>query len=682
MTKPAFRAPAVPLLTNDPMFSLWSFGTNLTDDTTRHWTGQRQFITGVIVVDGYIYEFMGKINPVNDRYYGSYEKLPQTGCEIRPLSTVYTFENEKIGLELKFTSPLVLNDLDLMSWPVSYMSYKVTSVDGEDHDCRIYFGFSGEFCVNDGSQSVQLGMDAHSAFFTSGTDNMLKRHGDDHRIEWGSFHVIAPGQDIKAMSLPYFQAYIKKDNLGWTNPRSQILYQGPNLENLTIRELLPQTWYKVNECWPTIETDEKFTVGKEAWENVITLCYDDVKSIQYFGENIDAYWKKDGMDFGTLMGRAKREYPSVMKKVEAFEEDLLAKARSKSEKYAQILALSYRQAVAGHKLTWHKGELQFFSKENFSNGCIATVDVTYPSIPLFLLYAPELVEGMLNPVFKLVEKGLWDYEFAPHDVGRYPLANAQIYGYDFRYRKVRPDPIDSQMPVEECGNMLLCVAGVCFAKNDYAYFVKHAEILKQWADYLVKVGWDPENQLCTDDFAGHLAHNCNLSAKGICGLGAYAKMLEATGQTEAAASYRKIAEDYAKAWEENALDGDHYKLAFDQEGTWSVKYNMVWDKLFKLELFSQQVYDRELAWYKKQFRTYGLPLDCRADYTKSDWQMWAATMLDDKGFFDEIVDRMYAFLTETPDRVPFTDLYFTSKPYMRCFQARTVQGGLFIELMK
>lgn len=228
--------------------------------------------------------------------------------------------------------------------------------------------------------------------------------------------------------------------------------------------------------------------------------------------------------------------------------------------------------------------------------------------------------------------------------------------------------------------MLLCVAALCKARGSCDYFLRHEALLKQWADYLVKTGWDPKNQLCTDDFAGHLAHNCNLSVKAICALGAYAQILQKLGREEAA-HYRAVAERFAAAWEENALDGDHYKLAFDQPGSWSVKYNMVWDKLLSLGLFCQQVYDRELAWYRKQLRPYGLPLDSRADYTKSDWQLWAATMLGDQSFFDQIVERMWRFVDETPDRIPFTDLYFTSKPYARGFQARTVQGGLFIALM-
>ena len=50
-------------------------------------------------------------------------------------------------------------------------------------------------------------------------------------------------------------------------------------------------------------------------------------------------------------------------------------------------------------------------------------------------------------------------------------------------------------------------------------------------------------------------------------------------------------------------------------------------------------------------------------------------------YFDEICERMWQFLRNTPDRVPFTDWYFTTEPYHRGFQARSVQAGLFINLM-
>lgn len=674
-----FRAPAVPLVTHDPFFSLWSNGTNLTDDNTRHWSGVRQYMFGIVVFDGVIYEFMGKVGAVDDRYFAGYRKLQQQSCEVRPMTTIYRFTHPAFDMELKFTSPLLLSDLDILSRPVSYVDYTIIPRDGKEHTAAVQFGFSGEFCVDVTTEAVAIGKTEQSYYFTSGEETMLRSCGDDHRISWGSFHIAAPGYEFQAMSLRAFQLHLQRtcgDKNRFVNPLNS---QGPNREQLGPASYALGEFTPVHPYYPTILIKKEYALAG-AVRDGFALAYDDVKCLQYFGENIEAYWRRNGQSFAQMLAAAICQKEEVLAKVAAFEENLLEKANKISPKYADIIALAYRQAVAGHKLAYHKGELLFISKENYSNGCAATVDVTYPSIPLFLMYAPQLVEGMLRPIFKLLEKGLWQWEFAPHDAGTYPLLNGQIYGFLPRHLADRPDPRDSQMPIEECGNMLLIVAAVCFAKKDMAFFAEHKAVLKQWADYLVKMGYNPENQLCTDDFAGHLAHNCNLSVKAICALAAYAKLLEAAG--ESGSFYRAKAEEFAAVWETEAFDGDHYRLTFDQAGSWSIKYNMVWDKLLKLELFSQKVYDLELACYKKQMNAYGLPLDNRGETTKTDWQMWSTRLFDDKAYTDLIVDTMWKYLTETPDRVPFSDCNYTTEPYTRIFIARTVQGGLFINLLE
>ena len=679
MNVKGFRAPAVPLVTHDPFFSLWSNGTNLTDDNTRHWSGVRQYMFGIVVFDGEIYEFMGKVGAVDDRYFTGYRKLRQESCEVRPMSTVYRFSHPSFEMELKFTSPLLLRDLDILARPVSYVDYVITPKDGKDHTAMVQFGFSGEFCVDMTTESVSIGKTEQSYYFTSGTENMLKTCGDDHRIGWGSFHIAAPEYDFEAKSLRTYQLHLQRTYGDKNHFINNLNSQGPNREQIGPAEYELGVPTTVHPYYPTILIKKEYALTGTVCDG-FALAYDDVKCIEYFGENVDAYWRKDGQTFDQMLRAARAEHDEVLAKVAAFEEELLRKANRVSAKYADIISLAYRQAVAGHKLAYHKGELLFISKENYSNGCAATVDVTYPSVPLFLMYAPELVAGMLRPIFKLLEKGLWNWEFAPHDAGTYPLLNGQVYGFLPRHLAERPDPRDSQMPIEECGNMLLCVAAVCFAQKDMAFFKAHADVLKQWADYLVKMGYNPENQLCTDDFAGHLAHNCNLSVKAICALAAYAKMLEAVG--ESGDGYRAKAEEFTAVWETEAFDGDHYRLTFDQAGSWSIKYNMVWDKLLKLELFSQKVYDLELACYKKQMNAYGLPLDNRGETTKTDWQMWSTRLFDDREYTDLIVDTMWKYLCETPDRVPFSDCNYTTQPYTRIFIGRTVQGGLFINLLE
>ena len=680
MSEHTFRAPAVPLIAHDPMFSLWSFADRLTDDVTRHWDGARQYMFGLVAFDGRLFEFMGSMYPDNRYYSGGNEKLPQTGCVIRPMTTVYTFENELLTLELTFTSPLLLNDLMILARPVSYVSYKITPKDDAKHEVHVQFGFSGEFVVNETTQEVAVDLTSYSINFSSGTEHMLKRYGDDHRIEWGTFHVVAPDHLQRVGSLRVLQREISDEYASRLQPVNRLTQQGPRRECSGPKEYQVNARTPVHPYYPTIMIRKNYVAEGAPVCDMFALAYDDVKCLQYFGEEVDAYWKKDGDSFTQMLRKAMNEYEDVLAKVKAFEDDLLAKANAVSPRYADIVSLAYRQAISAHKLAYHKGEILFISKENYSNGCAATVDVTYPSTPLFLMYQPDLVEGMLNPIFKLLDEGLWDFDFAPHDAGVYPLVNGQIYGYSM-YHRARRHPLDSQMPVEECGNMLLCVAALCAARKEYGYFLKHQQPLKQWADYLVKTGHDPENQLCTDDFAGHLAHNVNLSAKAICALAAYARMLGETGHADEAAYYGGVAHDYAAQWEKNAFDGDHYRLTFDQPGTWSLKYNMVWDKLLNLGLFSQEVYDRELACYKTKLAPYGIPLDSRGDYTKTDWELWSTRLFDDAEYTNAVVDAMWRYLTETPDRTPFTDLHFVSKPWQREFQARSVQGGLFINLL-
>jgi hypothetical protein len=408
----------------------------------------------------------------------------------------------------------------------------------------------------------------------------------------------------------------------------------------------------------------------------LILAYDDLYSVEYFKRKLRPYWRRNNADATTLLRSAVSDYSSLKQRCEAFDNELMADLRKVGgDEYAQISALAFRQTIAAHKLTadWD-GTPLFFSKENFSNGSIDTVDVTYPSSPFFLLFNPQLLKAQLKPVLDYARSPRWKFPFAPHDLGTYPLANGQTYGGGEKTE-------ENQMPVEESGNMLLMVAALAKAEGRATFAAEYWPLLTKWAEYLREKGMDPENQLSTDDFAGHLAHNTNLSLKAILALGSYATLCEMLDKKAEATEYRNLAKSMAEKWIRMADDGDHYRLAFDRSGTWSQKYNLIWDRLLTLNLFPISVTRREIAYYKTKQNAYGVPLDNRESYTKLDWNLWTATLAEKPEDFRLFVTPVYRFVNETPTRVPLTDWYGTIDGKQKGFQARSVVGGVYVKML-
>lgn len=583
----------------------------------------------------------------------------QKSVKITATQTKYDFTCGPVDLHLEFASPLLIDDLDLLSRPVNYISYQVVSNDGHAHDVQVYFDATPEWAVHELNQEVEVstGETGSVNFVRAGTTEqpVLQKKGDNVRIDWGYFYLASKESENNALAIGDFSAVKKSFS-----------------ESGKIGSAKDKITTVMSNTMPVLAcTDNLEKVSADPVSGYVMLAYDDVESIQYFGKNLKAWWTKEGqISFDNALATAATDYEKTIARCDELDDRIYADAhQAGGENYARLCLLAYRQAIAAHKLVKDtQGNTLFLSKENFSNGSIGTVDVTYPSAPLFLKYNPELLKGMLNPIFYYTESGKWTKPFAAHDVGTYPQANGQTYGGD--------------MPVEECGNMLILATAIAHVEGKADYAEKHWEALTTWANYLLEHGLDPENQLCTDDFAGHFAHNVNLSAKAIMGIAGYGKLAEMLGKKDIAAKYTNEAKKMAQEWIRMADDGDHFRLTFDQPGTWSQKYNLVWDKLLNLGIFPKEVLEKEVAYYLTKQNKYGLPLDNRRTYTKSDWIIWTATLANDAAMFQKFIDPLYGFVTETPDRVPMSDWYETPDATQVGFQARSVVGGYFIKMLE
>jgi len=768
------KAPAYPLITHDPYFSIWSFNDQLNAEPTRHWTGAEHSLYGTVSVDGKTYTFLGQpiseastlvpsgneaearvhytfekpapnwnaenflaepwqsglaplgsdvenaapktkwtskevwvicdfelkeipegkvqlnifydddvqvylngalayecspcyvndyvireisdvaakslkigknrmsIHCTNDRGPGfidaglisrgkmtAPEKATQKSLNVTATQTNYTFTAGAIDVSVTFTSPLLMDELEVLSRPASYITYSVKSNDGNSHNVQLELQAAGQIAANNSTQKIQFNnfeiQDLNVSQAGTIDQPVLQRKGDNVRIDWGYAYLVTP---------PKFGVKKIIDN------------------RLT-------------------SAFDFRKVGSQAAEAHSILAYDDIYSVQYFGKDLRAWWRRnESMTANQMLLNAEKDYDRLMKKCESFDRKLFADAKtSGGETYAQLCVIAYRQAVAAHKLVAKPdGSLLFFSKENFSNGSIGTVDVTYPSAPLFLYYNPELLKGMLEFIFEYSESGRWAKPFAAHDLGTYPLANGQTYPED--------------MPVEECGNMIILTTAIANREGNASYAEKHWKMLTTWVEFLKKEGFDPGNQLCTDDFAGHLARNANLSVKSIVAMAGYGKLARMLGQSSIADEYESLAKSLAKKWMALANDGDHYSLAFGAPNTWSQKYNLVWDEILDLKIFPLEVAENEIAYYLKKQNAFGLPLDSRMTYTKSDWILWTATLASSRKDFEAIINPIFKYVTETPTRVPLSDWHETINGKQVGFQARSVVGGYFIKMLK
>ncbi|MFP5211730.1 MAG: glutaminase domain-containing protein [Acidobacteriota bacterium] len=658
-----FRPPAVPLITHDPYFSIWSMADHLTDVPTKHWTEIPQELCGIVRVDGKAYRFLG----LCEQRRPSLPALQETQSEVTPTRTIAVMTSPEIELRVEFMTPAFPEDMALMARPVTYLRWEVKARDGRPHDVTLYLDAAGTLAVNDPGEEVTWsrsrinGLDLLQV--GSEAQPVLQRFGDNVRINWGWFYIAVPQNETSetaAGNVSYRRAFLATGRI-------------PDVDDIEGART-PQSHYPpapaLNVCLPLGK------VGQSPVERHVLLAYNDLYSVEYMQRKLLPYWRTQFSTFAGMLEAAEKQYPVLEKRSKIFDNRLQSDlVQAGGVEYAHLATLAYRQAIAAQKLVEDTDGVPFFMpKENFSNGSISTVDVIYPSAPMFLLLNPKLVEAQLEPVLRYAEMPRWKFPFAPHDLGVYPLANGQQYGGGEQTE-------ENQMPVEESGDLLLLVAATEHAEGNVTFARRYWPLLTKWAEYLKVKGLDPANQLCTDDFAGHLAHNANLSLKAIEALGAYGQLAQELNHPQIAQQYLSLAHSMALQWVKMAADGDHYRLAFDKPGTWSQKYNLVWDGILGLNLFSPDVSAREIAFYKKHLNRYGLPLDDRATYTKLDWELWTATLTRNAGDFQMFVHPVYEFLNDTPDRVPMTDWYDTITARQVHFQARSVVGGVYIKML-
>jgi hypothetical protein len=225
------------------------------------------------------------------------EVADQKSVSVTATQTIYSFKAGKVNLDLTFTSPLLLADLNLLSRPVTYITYRVKANDGKTHNVKIFFSASTDLAVDQPKQPVTATKynTAALSILKAGTDEqaILKKAGDGVRIDWGYLYVAAP----KAVNATQFITTEKEAvNAFRTGVASNTVFKGTKL---ALNTIIPFG-----------------KVGATSVAKFIEVGYDDIYAMQYFNTNLRAWWNNSGKEtFEGQLTKAAADYPVTVAKM-------------------------------------------------------------------------------------------------------------------------------------------------------------------------------------------------------------------------------------------------------------------------------------------------------------------------------------------------------------------------------
>ncbi len=654
------RPPATPLAVRSMYLSTWLPGDNLAGTWPTFWSGQVTAITGIVRIDGTAYVFAGAPGTP------ALAQLPQVSLTYTATQSTYVFSGAGVNLTVTFLSPVDPDSLQRQSVPMSYITVNATSADGASHTVSVYLDISGEWAHGDRTQLIswaEAAVGTQTALsFAPTSPTVLGEHSD--QASWGT--VVFATDSGTGVTWQ-----IGQDSVVRTNGAAGTL---PNTADTGPRA--------INDRWPVFAFNRSFgAVTTAAPSPTMVLCIGHARTpaVSYQGTNLNPWWMTYWATWQAMLPWFRADYPVALAQSRNLDARINDDAATfygtnsaTAQHYAAICSLALRQAFAGTELVNRNGSPWAFLKEISSDGNVSTVDVTYPASPAYLYASPTYLRLLLEPLLAYVEAGLWPQTFAPHDLGAsYPVAGGHNDGGG------------ENMPVEESANMLIMSAAMLarVAPAEASTFIStHYTTLRGWAEYLIINAPDPGNQNQTDDFTGPIAHSSNLALKGIIAIGAMGLIAQMAGNAADTTRYLSAAQGDITTWVTNSQDSgnQHLKLAYDQPGTWSLKYNGYPDRLLNLGLVPDAVATEEATWYASQAGTYGVELDPRHTYTKADWELWTAAFLASHPTTrDLIVERVFSWLGATAQRIPFTDWYDVPSGNQSGFVDRPVVGGMF-----
>ncbi|KAF8639975.1 hypothetical protein AX17_001222 [Amanita inopinata Kibby_2008] len=662
-TAQPFNPAAIPLAVRTPYLSAWlqqGTGAALNDVWPTFWTGQIVGWAGLVKVDGAAYSFLGAPNVPG----ASFAKAVQKSSEFTATRSIFVLSAGPVDITVTFLSPVEPTDLVKQSIPFAYLAVSAASTDGAPHNVQVYSDISAEWVS--GSNSL-------TATWSTTVDNIIT-----HQVQLQDQSLFAEINDHTQYGSAYYStsnsASATYQTAADTTARAQFINNG------RLTNTLDTNFRAINNRWPVFAlAHDLATVTTSTPPTLFTVGHIRDPAISYIvaggqTQSRTIYSLTQFQTASAVISAFFGDYGNALGRAQAFDAKINADASAISADYADIVALSVRQALAATEITisknsdgsWNTSDIIVFMKEISSDGNVNTVDVIFPAWPILLYTNPAIGKYLLEGLFRYQATGQYPNKWSVHDLGSsYPLA----LGHN--------DGADEPMPVEESGNMVIMALSYALKTSDMSHLSQYYNLLDQWTQFLISDSLIPANQISTDDFAGPLANQTNLAIKGIVGIKAMSEIAGMLGDTAKSSNYSSIADDYVNKWQTYAISttGPHLTLSYGNDSSWGLSYNLYADKLLKLNLFPSSIYEMQTAWYKTVTQPFGVPLDTRHTYTKSDWEIWTSAIVTDTEVRDLFISSVKKWASDGLSSQPLGDWYETTNGQPEGFRARPVVGG-------
>ncbi|KAL0571960.1 hypothetical protein V5O48_010000 [Marasmius crinis-equi] len=604
---------------------------------------------GIVRVDEAAYTWLG----ANDN--GTRASLLAT--EFTPTRTRFTISAGPVVLNVTFLSPIE-------SLPFVYLAIDVIGIDGQSHDVQLYSDVSGEWVSGDRNLTM--------SWSTTVSDTTVYHQA--------ARTISGPMMEINNVAEDAILYYGTPANplLSWQTGEAIVLRVGFTSSG-KLNNTQDNDFRAISDRWPVLAyAVDLGSITNSPSSTVFSLGLLRNPVITYSTregqQDRSPYFKRRFKDGGDAADFFIRDYKNAIKRADALDQQIVNDASKISTNYADLVALSARQAMAGIDITiakgndneWNMSDVKVFMKDTGISRRTSPIEKIFSAFPMLLYFNSSLGGLLLEPILELSGSS----DFPPSDLGN-------------TYPKASGNPSNGSMPIDGASTMLITALAHAQRSGDGTLIERHYDSFKVWARYLNSTTLHTRNQYSAD--WAKRDDMSNLAIKGIIGIAAMAKISQAMKRDKDFKAYSANAIDLYSQWVTLATSEGHISSVYRNARSFPLMYNLYADVLLQTHVVNRSLYASQTSFYDSLIVValpFGIPYDSMdsTPVANAPWNIFTAATVTQNTTRDSLIGMVHnrSMFDEVSGNFPIE--YLPDDGQMWNGSASPGQGAMFHRL--